>query len=122
MSSGKIHDVMVAEFFSLPIQCMARRKLWGASVPVYLCCWHVKRAWLGNLINKVPDPVKRKAMFIDLVDMMQFGLAHAAEGVAEQMFQDKLAAFRLLYVGEELFQQYLTTYWIGNGKMGKSCS
>ena len=58
-------------------------------------------------------------MFLALVDMMQFAHDHADVGTVETVLQAKLAAFRLQFVDEGPFLQYLTTYWIANGKMGK---
>ena len=37
---------------------------------VYLCIWHVRRAWLKNLVMKVKDDTTRRAMFKRLGDIM----------------------------------------------------
>lgn len=38
---------------------------------VYICIWHVRRAWLKNLVMKVKDDTTRHSMFKHLDDIMQ---------------------------------------------------
>ncbi|KAH9299293.1 hypothetical protein KI387_030975, partial [Taxus chinensis] len=67
---------------------------------VYLCSWHVRRAWLKNLIAKVKDVETRQAMFTSLGEIMHKSPTEEAAIHDANMFIEKYAA-----------QESFITYW-----------
>ncbi|KAH9328046.1 hypothetical protein KI387_000154 [Taxus chinensis] len=67
---------------------------------VYLCSWHVRRAWLKNLIAKVKDVETRQAMFTSLGEILHKSPTEEAATHDVNMFIEKYAA-----------QESFITYW-----------
>lgn len=51
-------------------QTNALKAVFGQDVPVNLCTWHVKRAWLKHLLQLVKDAVERWDMLKELSQIM----------------------------------------------------
>ena len=87
------------------------RLVWPAAY-VYLCCWHVKRAWLKNLCNKKPrskaEQAKLDAVFEGLSKVMAFRARQAAPGDMEREVRGQA-----LHMVRNLKQQYArwSTFW-----------
>jgi hypothetical protein len=45
-------------------------------VPIYLCCWHVFKAWHLRGIEKIKDVEVRGGLFQDLRDVMYMSINH----------------------------------------------
>lgn len=92
-------------------------------VSIQLCCWHAKRAWLRNLLEKVKDADKRTAMFKALDKLMRLNVACPTTWTAEQLeelCQQELAAFFAEYRDEAAFVAYFKAEWattIGEGPL-----
>eukprot|EP00878_Enallax_costatus_P032652 GHUV01035902.1.p1 GENE.GHUV01035902.1~~GHUV01035902.1.p1 ORF type:complete len:322 (+),score=84.79 GHUV01035902.1:472-1437(+) len=91
----------------------ALRQVWPG-VPVNLCIWHVKKAWVTNLVSKVRNLDDREAMFKDLSAIM-----HGAELNQLESPDELLAAVKVqmqqfcskwsYYSG---FKAYFETEWM----------
>jgi len=45
-------------------------------VPIYLCCWHVIKAWCLHGIEKIKDVEVRGGILQDLHDVMYMSIIH----------------------------------------------
>jgi hypothetical protein len=70
--------------FTNPIQswifyyiCVLIRVVWGMDmVPIYLCCWHVLKAWHLRGNEKIKDVEVRGGIFQNLHDVMYMSINH----------------------------------------------
>jgi hypothetical protein len=86
------------------------RQTWS-DVPVLLCFWHVKRAWLKQLVRKAKK-VSRKAIFqvlstIMLMLMHTMESPHAFDVRVAQALEDFYAQF----AQEATFVAYMRRWW-----------
>ncbi len=59
------------------IACVFIRVVWGmGKVPIYLCCWHVLRAWRLRGIEKIKDVRVRGGILQNLHDVMCMSINH----------------------------------------------
>jgi hypothetical protein len=84
-------------------------------VPLFLCNYHVHKAWVKNLNEKVRNEATRKAMFEDLCSLQKLQ-AFDAEGTVDKAALDTAvdsaaAAFVAKYAEEEAFCTYFTKKW-----------
>ncbi|MCO5613306.1 hypothetical protein L7F22_067582 [Adiantum nelumboides] len=92
-------------------EILSLREVFG--LPVLLCIWHVRRAWLKNLVKKLRDPTVRAAMFRHLGMIMNMqgkpgmsscGRVEEAHKLLDQFFVD--------YACEEEFIAYFKRQWL----------
>ena len=68
-------------------------------VPIFLCGWHVKTAWVKQLVQKVPNKKTREPMAAALDKLMRLNVAapdnftdeelqHIIHAALEQFYQD----------------------------------
>ena len=80
---------------------------------ILLCVWHVRRAWMKNVLSKVSGKGKRVSIFHAIGEIMHsckddISVQKAVEKILEE-FQD-----------EEKFLAYFKTTWLGNNKICKN--
>lgn len=85
-------------------------------VPIYICNWHVKRAWIKNLVLHVKDVDTRHAMFARLADIMHSCRADSGEVTMEQV-RSMVSKFLEDYAVEASFIGYFTKEWLGGGDL-----
>lgn len=77
-----------------------------------LCKWHVKRAWLKNLITKVKTWEKRSAMFSALGAIMDFrGQAEDSQQQLHAAAMERLKVFYVKFADQTSFISYLQREW-----------
>ncbi|MCO5582895.1 hypothetical protein L7F22_036797 [Adiantum nelumboides] len=91
----------------------ALREVFGIGIPVLLCIWHVRRAWLKNLVKKVADATLRADMFRQLGMIMNMRgspcrSSHDKESEAHKLVVD----FMVKYESEVLFIDYFKREWL----------
>jgi|YelNatPaOPRAMG01_1025707.scaffolds.fasta_scaffold105977_1 hypothetical protein len=83
-------------------------------VSIQLCCWHAKRAWLRNLLEKVKDGDKRQTMFKALDKLMRLNVACPTSWSADQLkelCQNELEKFYNNFSDEPAFVEYFKREW-----------
>jgi hypothetical protein len=51
--------------------------MWGMDkVPIYLCCWHVLKAWRLHVTEKIKNVEVRGGILQDLHDVMYMSINH----------------------------------------------
>jgi hypothetical protein len=96
------------------------REVFGDTVPVYLCIWHVLRCWLDHLLKKVRIPHLVEEMFQALRRIMLFREAMPTgdpEGVIQRMLED----FYRTYAAQKQFLDYFKRTWHGQAGMSRLC-
>ncbi|MCO5547475.1 hypothetical protein L7F22_000925 [Adiantum nelumboides] len=92
-------------------EIQALREVFG--IPILLCIWHVRRAWLKNLVRKVPNPIVRADMFKQLGQIMNMPgkpcrSSYEKESQAHKLVED----FMVKYKDEDLFINYFMHEWL----------
>ena len=100
----------------MPIGC---RELYGKDFPVYLCHWHVKRAWLKNLLARCGRGLP-KAIFDRLGQVMAM-LKHHDESDAAFLDRVKQCMEQLYtdFAEQKAFVDYFRPYWGTDVKLSK---
>ena len=95
--------------------------VWGSDAKIFLCKWHVKRAWLKNLISKVKTWEKRSAMFKALGSIMESqGNAEHSEQECHEVAMQRLEEYYAKFKDEPVFIEYVKREW--ENKIGeKTC-
>jgi hypothetical protein len=85
-------------------------------VPVFLCAWHVKRAWLLNLTSTVADAEKRTEIWLALDGLMRINVQlpanHSKEELAK-LCDDALERFYSRFSAQNAFITYFKKEWAG---------
>ena len=85
-------------------------------VPVFLCAWHVKRAWLLNLASTVADADKRTEIWLALDGLMRLNVqlpaSHSKEDLAK-LCEDALERFFKRFSDHVAFITYFKREWAG---------
>ena len=104
----------------LPLNA-ACRELYGKNFPVYLCHWHVKRAWLKKLLEKCGIGMP-KAIFDYLAHFMAM-LKHHNETDAAFLDRVKQSMEQLYtdFAEQKAFVTYFRPQWGTDVKLSKSC-
>ena len=92
-------------------------------VPIFLCAWHVKQAWLKNLKQKVQDNKDREAIRDALDKLMRLNVDVPRDYFDEQLndlAQEHLQAFYRRFAGQAAFIEYFRKEWAP--KIGKRLS
>ena len=99
---------------------LACRQQYGEDFPVYLCHWHVKRAWLQNLLAKC-DRGMPKAVFERLGQIMAM-LKHHDESDAAFLARVKQCMEQLYteFAAHTSCIEYLQRQWASDVKLSKS--
>jgi hypothetical protein len=87
------------------------REVWPGT-EIFLCLWHVRRAWQKHACAKVKDPAVRAYILRDLQWMMytrDFG--PSGEDTATEWAQQVLGTLRKTYPNEKPFWDYMDTQW-----------
>ncbi|MCO5555000.1 hypothetical protein L7F22_008539 [Adiantum nelumboides] len=101
-------------------EIQALRKVFGIGTPILLCIWHVRRAWLKNLIKKVPDYSRRADMFRQLGLIMNTGGTPCRSSYEKECQAHKLLdTFFVEYASEVSFIDYFKREWLP--RIGVSC-
>lgn len=85
-------------------------------VPVFLCAWHVKRAWLSNLTGTVADSAKRTEIWHALDGLMRINVQLPADHSPEdltKLCEDALAGFYKKFSEQSAFINYFKKEWAG---------
>ncbi|MCO5554535.1 hypothetical protein L7F22_008065 [Adiantum nelumboides] len=94
-------------------EIQALRKVFGIGTPILLCIWHVRRAWLKNLIKKVPDYSRRADMFRQLGLIMNTGGTPCRSSYEKECQAHKLLdTFFVEYASEVSFIDYFKREWL----------
>lgn len=83
-------------------------------VPIYLCAWHVKRAWLKNLTATVADGQKRKEILAALDGLMRLNVQLPAEHSSEDLTKlchEALESFYEHVSEHKAFSHYFKKEW-----------
>ena len=83
-------------------------------VPVFLCGWHVKQAWVKQLVQKVTNEETRKSMGAALDKLMRLNVADPDNYTDEQlqhMIDAALEQFYKDFAGEAAFIKYFKDHW-----------
>ena len=64
-------------------EAKALRDAFEQNIQIVLCIWHVKRAWLKNILKKVRTTEQRVQLFRDLTSIMEF---HSCEQDDDHVF------------------------------------
>lgn len=83
-------------------------------VAIFLCIWHVKRAWLKNLIHTVADSKKRQEMLAALDKLMRLNVQLPVEHSDEDLrryCQEALEGFYKQFADQQAFLQYFKREW-----------
>ena len=83
-------------------------------VPILLCGWHVKQAWIKQLQQKVTNAQTRDAMAVALDRLMRLNVAEPDKFTDEQLQQMIHAALEDFYkefAGEVAFIKYFKGHW-----------
>lgn len=92
--------------------CCCCRLVWSPSAKIFLCKWHVKRAWLKNLIKKVKTWEKRQAMFAAMGAIMESqGQATDSEDQLQEAAIQRLQEFYARFKEEVAFIRYVKQEW-----------
>ena len=78
---------------------------------VILCVWHVRRAWVKNVNQLVPNPNRVKEMFKELGDIMKYS--------SNDDVTDAIEGFFNKYADEEKFFDYFQKNWVSSDKLCK---
>lgn len=100
----------------------ACREMYAEDFPVYLCHWHVKRAWLQNLLAKC-DRGKPAAVFQRLSHIMVM-LKHHDEPDAAFLarIQHQMEALYQEFADQSSCVDYIQRQWGSETKLSMSCS
>jgi len=79
---------------------------------ILLCVWHVRRAWLKNVGNKVKGRENKIHIFRALGEIM-----HSCQD--DGSVQQAVARFLGKFSEHKKFIEYFTTTWLGNNKICK---
>ena len=85
------------------------RDIWP-KVPVFLCLWHVRRAWQKHSCHKIKDAVRR-AEILREIGLMMYDQSSPTGPNSETWANDKLNALRAKYPREKEFWDYMTSQW-----------
>lgn len=83
-------------------------------VSIQLCCWHAKRAWLRNLLEKVPDGEKRKRMLTALDKLMRLNVTCPitwSPAQLKELCEKELEAFYKDFEEETAYIDYFKREW-----------
>lgn len=96
--------------------------MYAEDFPVYLCHWHVKRAWLQNLLAKC-DRGKPAAVFQRLSHIMVM-LKHHDEPDAAFLarIQHQMEALYQEFADQSSCVDYIQRQWGSETKLSMSCS
>ncbi|CAL8471873.1 g11415 [Coccomyxa elongata] len=87
-----------------------------SGVPIFLCAWHVKRAWLSNLTSTVADADKRTEIWRALDELMRLNVqlptSHSKEDLAK-LCTDVLERFYSEFSEQAAFITYFKKEWAG---------
>jgi hypothetical protein len=93
-------------------------------VPVLLCNYHVRKAWLRNLVEKVRDEETQRAMYKELCDLQELAV-FTADGAVDKEALDAAvdgaaAAFVTKYSPcAPIFCKYFEEHWwLKPGRLG----
>lgn len=101
--------------------CHACRDVFGEDMPIYLCLWHVNKAWERAGHKHLADAVVRKAIITDLLKIQQFvhdGLPPTAEQLPQlitnlrQTVLDMITGFRRKHAAHRAFVDYFNSEWV----------
>ena len=85
-------------------------------VPIFLCAWHLKRAWLSNLTSTVADADKRTEIWRALDGLMRLNVqlptSHSKEDLAK-LCTDALERFYSDFSEQAAFITYYKKEWAG---------
>lgn len=90
--------------------------VWGASTPIILCLWHVRRCWLNHSIKKICNKEVRHDIMRKLGEVMYMGTFGKSVLETFEDAQQKILQIFQDYPNEVKFNQYFMTTWMG--KMG----
>jgi hypothetical protein len=96
------------------------REVFGDSVEIYLCIWHVLRCWLDHLLKKVRVPHLVAEMFQALRSIMLFREAMPIGDLVE-IIQRMLENFYHTYAAQNQFLDYFKRTWHGRAGMSRMC-
>jgi len=90
------------------------RSVFGPDMPIFLCIWHVQKAWLTQLRPKLHDTGLFRACFQELVNLMN--LEGEPDGDLEKLRAQAAAALEAVldlfaHHGEERLDQFLRKEW-----------
>ncbi len=83
-------------------------------VPIFLCAWHVKQAWIKNLKEKVKDRDTRSAMLAALDELMRFNVdvpSNYSDAQLRTLAEQHLQAFYMKFASEKAFLEYFKRTW-----------
>ena len=100
-------------------------------VPIFLCAWHVKMAWVKHMVQKVTDAKTRDSMGKALNKLMSLNVSAPGDFTDEQLQQKADEAIQQFYqdfAGEAAFIKYFKDHWepkasecMFNGLVKMSC-
>ncbi|MCO5601561.1 hypothetical protein L7F22_055684 [Adiantum nelumboides] len=92
-------------------EILSLRQVFG--LPILLCIWHVRRAWLKNLVKKVRDPQVRADMFKKLGMIMNMrGRPGTTSCKRVEEAHNLLDQFFVEYASEQEFITYFKRQWL----------
>jgi hypothetical protein len=112
MQSGMVLLLLLSLFIAELLTCCIRRAVWHQEVPVFLCHWHVKRAWLTNVTTKCKKST-REALFHRISKVMAMVRENKE---SETIFVARIQTilndmYREFQQEEAAFVRYFKTYW-----------
>lgn len=106
-------SIQSCQSLAIIVSLLLCRRVWPG-IPIDLCNWHVKKAWVKNLNSKVHHANDRQELFKDLSAIM-----HGAEFdqlAGEQQLlsavNTQMQAFRIKWSCYPAFIQYFTEQWM----------
>lgn len=85
-----------------------------AGVPIFLCAWHVKQAWIRNLREKVRDKTTRGAILTALDKIMRFNVdvpSSYSDAQLKALAEEQLQAFYTNFAADKAFIDYFRKTW-----------
>lgn len=83
-------------------------------VPVFLCAWHVKQAWIKNLKEKVKSRETRGAVLDALDKLMRLNVevpSNFSDTQLKALAEEHLQAFYKKFAAEKAFIEYFKRTW-----------
>lgn len=80
-------------------------------VAIFLCLWHVRRAWLKHSWRKMPDPYTRNAVLKQLGDVM-YGINACVGVTPEEWALERLEDLNYSYPLARDFLRYIRMEWV----------
>ena len=87
------------------------REVWPGT-EIFLCLWHVRRAWQKHACAKVKDAAVRADILRDLHSVMYFqDSGPSGEGTMSEWAKQLLGTLRSTWPKEKAFWDYMDTQW-----------